>query len=228
MWQDTPYNTPLAVSATLVAWMAVYVWRHRGQPGASPLCLLLLDVAIWSFASALEIASASRASKMFWNGVLYIGIVTAPAAMLLFALDYGGRRLPLTLTLSLLVEPVLVLVMVWAEGLRQGWVSGYMRLIPTCCCFWGRCSWCGNINTRLRPTDARSVRCLRLPCCPSRQCTLYLWAQPLSASRPDAFCLRCYRADLRLGAIALKVARPGPGRTRSVGRAFGLWGAGLG
>ena len=119
MWQDTPYNTPLAVSATLVAWMAVYVWRHRGQPGAWPLCLLLSGVAIWSFASALEIASASPASKMFWNGVLYIGIVTAPAAMLLFALDYGGRRLPLTLKLSLLVEPILVLVMVWTEGLRQ-------------------------------------------------------------------------------------------------------------
>ncbi len=99
--------------------MAVYVWRHRGQPGAWPLCLLLSGVAIWSFASALEIASASPASKMFWNGVLYIGIVTAPAAMLLFALDYGGRRLPLTLKLSLLVEPVLVLVMVWTEGLRQ-------------------------------------------------------------------------------------------------------------
>ena len=89
--------------------MAVYVWRHRGQPGAWPLCLLLSVVAIWSFASALEIASASPASKMFWNGVLDIGIVTAPAAMLLFALDYVGIRLPLTLRLSLLVEPVLVL-----------------------------------------------------------------------------------------------------------------------
>ena len=119
MWQDTPYNTPLAVSATLVVWMAVYVWRHRGQPGAWPLCLLLSVVAIWSFASALEIASASPASKMFWNGVLDIGIVTAPAAMLLFALDYVGIRLPLTLRLSLLVDPVLVLVMVWTEGLYQ-------------------------------------------------------------------------------------------------------------
>ena len=89
----------------------------------------------------------------------------------------------------------------WADGLRQGWVSGYMRLIPICCCFWGRSSWCGNIYTCLRPTDARSVRCLRIPCCPSRQCTLHLWAQPLSEYRPDAFCLRCYRADLRPGAI---------------------------
>jgi len=99
--------------------MAVYVWRHRCQPGAWPLCLLLSVVAIWSFASALEIASASPASKMFWNGVLDIGIVTAPAEMLLFALDYVGIRLPLTLRLSLLVEPVLVLVMVWTEGLHQ-------------------------------------------------------------------------------------------------------------
>jgi hypothetical protein len=59
-----------------------------GQPGTSPLCLLLSGAAIWSFSSGLEIASAS---EMYWNGVLYIGIVTAPAAMLLFALDYGGR-----------------------------------------------------------------------------------------------------------------------------------------
>ncbi len=56
---------------------------------------------------------------MFLNGVLYICDVAAPAPTLLFALDYGGRRLPLTLTLSLLVESVLVLVMVWTEGLRQ-------------------------------------------------------------------------------------------------------------
>ena len=72
MWQNTPYNTPLAVSAMIVACTAVYVWRHRGQPGASPLYQLLSGVAIWSFASALEIASASPASKMFWNGVLYL------------------------------------------------------------------------------------------------------------------------------------------------------------
>ena len=118
MWQDTPYNSPLAASATIVAWMAVYVWRHRGQPGAWPLCLLLSGVAIWSFGSALELASVAPGSKMFWNGVLYIGIVTAPAALLLFALDYSGRRIPLAFALSLLVEPVLVLCMVWNEGLH--------------------------------------------------------------------------------------------------------------
>ena len=55
---------------------------------------------------------------MFWNGVLYIGIVTAPAAMLLFALDYGGRWLPLTLMLSLLVEHMGYGVLVLDEGHR--------------------------------------------------------------------------------------------------------------
>ncbi len=63
-------------------------------------------------------ASVTPQAKMFWTGVLYIGIVTAPAALLLFALDYSGRRVPRMLGILLLIEPLLVLGMVWTEGLQ--------------------------------------------------------------------------------------------------------------
>ena len=112
MWQDTPYNSPLAASAIIVACVAFYIWRHRDLPGTWPLCLLLLGAAIWSGASALEIASVSPDAKMFWIGVLYIGVVITPAAMLLFALDYSDQQLSPALGALLLIEPTLVLVMV--------------------------------------------------------------------------------------------------------------------
>ena len=113
MWQDTPYNSPLAASDTIAACIAFYVWRHRDLPGAWPLCLLLSGVAIWSGGAALEMASVSPDAKMFWNGVLYIGVVITPAAMLLFALDYSGRQVPPALSALLLIERALVLVMIW-------------------------------------------------------------------------------------------------------------------
>ena len=118
MWQDTPYNLPLAASATIAACVALYVWRHRGQPGAWSLCLLISAAAIWSLGSALELATVATDAKMFWNGVLYIGVVTAPAALLLFALDYSGRRVSYLLRISLLIEPALVLAMVWNADLH--------------------------------------------------------------------------------------------------------------
>ena len=46
MWQDTPYNSPLAASVIIVACVAFYIWRHRDLPGTWPLCLLLLGAAI--------------------------------------------------------------------------------------------------------------------------------------------------------------------------------------
>jgi len=127
-------------------------------------------------------ASVTPQAKMFWTGVLYIGIVTAPAALLLFALDYSGRRVPRMLGILLLIEPLLVLGMVWTEGLQayywseirfidyagfqvstvsRGLVSGCTRLTPMGYAFWGLCYWCFNTFTRPRPIGARSVRCLQ-------------------------------------------------------------------
>jgi len=118
MWQYTSYNLPLALSALLSAMVVAYIWGQRRQLGAWPLGVLMLGVALWSLGAALEMAAVTMADKMLWVKVLYIGIVMVPGAWFYFALQYSGRDIGLRTARWLLVEPALVLIIVWNDALH--------------------------------------------------------------------------------------------------------------
>ncbi len=119
MWQHTPYNLPLAFSALLSAMVGAYIWGQRRQPGAWPLGVLMLGVALWSLGAALEMAAVTLVDKMQWAKVLYIGIVMVPGAWFYFALQYSGRAISLRAVGWLVLEPVLVLIAVWNDALHS-------------------------------------------------------------------------------------------------------------
>ncbi len=119
MWQYTPYNFPLALTGLLSLVVAVYIWRHRNQPGAKPLCLLMVVIALWSLGAALEKAAVVLDAKMLWIGVLYFGVVSVPGAWFYFALQYSGRRIHLRNWTWLFIEPLVVLAVVWTPSLHK-------------------------------------------------------------------------------------------------------------
>lgn len=95
-WQYTTFALPLLVAATISTALVAYAWQHRGAPGAASFGVLMLAVAEWALAYALELSGADLQTKLFWAKVQYLGIVTVPPAFLAFALQYTGREKWLT------------------------------------------------------------------------------------------------------------------------------------
>jgi len=106
---------PLAVllmvgAGVLLAGLAGHVWRRRGIPAGLSLAVLLLAVAWWGLAYALEISSDALGAKRLWGDLKYVGIGVLGPAWLAFVLQYTGRGHLLTgrRLLALAVEPVAV------------------------------------------------------------------------------------------------------------------------
>jgi PAS domain S-box-containing protein len=119
-WQSPPYVLPLLATALIAAGLAVYSWRKRPAPGATPFFIMMLAVAEWTFCYALELSSADLESIVFWAKVEYLGIVTGPVAALVLALEYTGHESWLTFRgrVLLLVIPIITVALVWTNELH--------------------------------------------------------------------------------------------------------------
>jgi PAS domain S-box-containing protein len=128
-WQFTPYVLPVIASAVVSAAVAGFIWRRRPAPGATSFCLLMLAVAQWSLAYALELVRVDLSTILFWDNVAWIGSAFAPTLWLIFALQYTDRTKWLTRrnTAILMVEPLLILLLVWTNQFH-GLVEDNFRL----------------------------------------------------------------------------------------------------
>lgn len=108
---------PLLGSALTLVIIAVIAWKRRPAPGVTALVLLLIALAEWCIGNAFELAAQNLPGKIFWVKIEYIGIVIIPTSWLLFILLYTGRcsRFTLGQIVVLIIEPVIVLVMVWTN-----------------------------------------------------------------------------------------------------------------
>ncbi len=91
--------------------------------------LIMLAVTEWSWANVLQLVSPDLSVKIFWVKVQYLGIVTLPPAMLIFALQYSGREKWLTRrNLALLaIAPSITILLVWTnEAHRLIWVKHWL------------------------------------------------------------------------------------------------------
>ena len=109
LWLPT---TATAVAGAVLAGLAVAVWHRRRNPAGLSLAALLVAVAWWSLAYALELVSGDVAVREAWGDAKYAGVAALPPAWLTFVLQYTGRAHLVTRTrvALLAVEPVVVLV----------------------------------------------------------------------------------------------------------------------
>ena len=116
-WQFTPYVSPVIVSALVSAALAFSAWRRRSAPGAASFSLLMLAVAEWSLAYALELVSPNLQVALFWDNIAWIGAACAPTLWLAFVLQYTGRARWLTRRniAILVIEPLVTLLLVWTN-----------------------------------------------------------------------------------------------------------------
>lgn len=121
-WQHTPYTLPLLGSVLVLLVLAALIWQRRATPGAVPLTLLMLAVAFWSFAYALQLAGADLKTQFFWARVKYLGVTSVSPLWLVFVLTYTGRAYWLTRPVRALLAlvPLVFTALMWttrAHGL---------------------------------------------------------------------------------------------------------------
>jgi serine phosphatase RsbU (regulator of sigma subunit) len=104
----------LMVAAGLVlAGLAAYVARRRGTPMGWSLAVLLVAVAWWGLAYAVELSVDDIADRSRWGDLKYAGVVTLAPAWLVFVLQYTGSgvRVSRRLLALLAVPPVATMVL---------------------------------------------------------------------------------------------------------------------
>jgi PAS domain S-box-containing protein len=101
--------------------IAGYAWQRRSLPGALPLSLMGVSLAVWSCGYAMELSSLTLSTALWWVRLEYVGIVSAPVAWLWFAAEYtdsftwlNRRRVWL-----LGIVPVLTMVMMLTNDVHR-------------------------------------------------------------------------------------------------------------
>ncbi len=115
------YTLPaMLLSAGLLA-LALTAWRRRMMAGAISFTVFIGVVAVWTFFSALEVATDSLPEKVRWAQVQYIGITVAPAAWFAFTLQYLGlgKFLSRRGILALAIEPLIINILVWTNSYHR-------------------------------------------------------------------------------------------------------------
>lgn len=128
-WQFTPSMLAVASSAVVSAVVALAIWQRRPAPGSIPFSLLMLAVAEYSLAYALELVSADLPTALFWDNMTWLGAAVAPMLWLAFVLQYTGRAQWLTRrsVAILMVEPLITVLLVWTNRFH-GLVEDNIRM----------------------------------------------------------------------------------------------------
>ena len=116
-WQETPYTIPLLMVSAISAGLGIYIWQRHRMAAAKTMALIWLAGSIWILGYTLELASADLSLKVFWSKVMYVPVVTASTAWLVFTLQYTGREKWVTLRnlFLLCVMPVTTVLIIFTN-----------------------------------------------------------------------------------------------------------------
>jgi PAS domain S-box-containing protein len=119
-WQFTTYAAILGLSTIIAASVVVHLWQRRALHGGATLSLLMLAVTIFAGTSSLEAAALGVPAKVFWSKVQYLGSMTCPPLLLVFALDYARceRWFNRRTVAAAFVIPVIAIGLAWTNELH--------------------------------------------------------------------------------------------------------------
>lgn len=121
----------LSLTGILCLGVALLVWQRRHTSNsAGPLVILLLALSWWDLTYAVFWAGVPGPTPFFWLDITYVGVVTVPTALLLFAAAITHRQIWLRMPtiLALAVEPVLVLGLMFTDPWHDLFYGGKRML----------------------------------------------------------------------------------------------------
>ena len=129
-FQATIYYLILIIAAVISASLAWYTWQHRQTTGAKPFSLLMLVLFEWGAVYLLQMASVDLVTKIFWNKIVFLGVVTTPVVWLLFALEYTGQKAWVTQSMRLIklsILPIITIIVIWTNDAHH-WFWTFQEL----------------------------------------------------------------------------------------------------
>ena len=123
---DDFYALLLIMSFISCIAVAVFVWQRRSKPGAFPVFIFMLAMALWSLFYAIHWLVTPQSQRWFWLNMTYIGAVLVPAAFFLFALIFTNHKQWLTkpVRIMLVAQPLLVLLLLWSDEAHDLFFGG--------------------------------------------------------------------------------------------------------
>ncbi|MBU7025862.1 MAG: PAS domain-containing protein [Theionarchaea archaeon] len=117
IWQETPYTIPLIVISTISIILGLFIWFRRRTPRLLAGSLIILANSEWMLSYALELASADLPTKILWDKVQFLGVVTVPTMWFVYILYYTGHERWLTRRASalLLIVPFITLLLTFTN-----------------------------------------------------------------------------------------------------------------
>ncbi|MBE0680403.1 MAG: diguanylate cyclase [Anaerolineales bacterium] len=105
------------IAAIPYSWLGLYAWRKRPAVAVTPFAWSMLAVSVWTFSYSLELFFPTVPIKLFFVKLEYLGIVSIPIYLMLFALELTGKSQLLTPRMKLLLWgiPILALILVWTN-----------------------------------------------------------------------------------------------------------------
>src|SRR5258706_16325139 len=103
-----------ALIALVIA--SLLAWRYEAS-GRVAMILMLLSLAVWSFAYAMITFSTDIELKRFWLRVENIGILSQPVFWLMFTLKYSNQSKSLARPwiAALYIIPLISIVMIFSD-----------------------------------------------------------------------------------------------------------------
>lgn len=115
------YFFALGLACLMAVGIAIQSWRNRERSEARGLLGVAVATAIWTGGTIGLMASSSVTPGFFWLRFMNVGIIGAPVAFLLLALEYTDQEHVLTLPFvsGLLLLGALFLGLVWTNSLHH-------------------------------------------------------------------------------------------------------------
>ena len=79
------------LAAVIYAWLGLLAWRRRPAVAVTPFAWTMLGMSVWSVAYGLEIFAPDLTSKIWFTKIEYIGLVSVPVFLFIFALEFIGK-----------------------------------------------------------------------------------------------------------------------------------------
>ncbi|MBW6474679.1 MAG: diguanylate cyclase [Anaerolineaceae bacterium] len=127
---DLQYAVALIIAALISTIVAVIAWQRRTVVGARSLLILMSAAIVWSLTYAIRWLAHDEAAQLFWLDATYFGVVIAPTAFLVLALEYIDKVhiLSSRVRIGLTIIPILTIIILWTDpwhglfynGMRTG------------------------------------------------------------------------------------------------------------
>jgi PAS domain S-box-containing protein/putative nucleotidyltransferase with HDIG domain len=118
-FQFTPYIVVMLSAAAVCFAIGCYSLRYRNyRVDTLIIFAMMMAITEWLMASALGYATTDPASKITWAKIEYIGVVSVPLLVLIFAVSYSGLKRMLTAGNLILIAivPAVTLILAWTNG----------------------------------------------------------------------------------------------------------------